>query len=958
MQSSVFLYGQTGVGKIVGKIADEETSESIVGATVKIKGTNKGAITDQSGNFIILNVLPGTYEVEIRSIGYKSKEIQDIRIVSGITYELKATLGKGEARLKEVQVTSRKLIEEKSTNTVKVVDASEITRLPVKGVENVAALQAGVVKTGNSEDKNSSLYVRGGRSGEVLFIVDGVPQNDVYDGGNTSQVSSAAVEQLSFQVGGFEAKYGQAQSGVISITTKKGKSFYTAYGEAATSSFTDDYGYNSYVGNISGPWIPGISDHTFFISFERGWFADPDPSSQSLHFGSTGKDYTKRPNTSSGVWKITGNSVHNFGDFTLRLGTNINTRDANLFNLAYSKNNSEHNPRYEMFNGSYNARLSQNISSNAYWNLNVGYKNYKSKLGDGIWFDDIWAYGSVAKNAQIGTTLPREGYVLSNDTITGLFASKGRVYNAFEKRDDNSFNVDFDFTAQLKKHLIEFGVGVNYNILRYYYINPANLAYSKYKYSDMPTELMYYLQQPSFFGYDITGNSKSDIGSGDKTTVYNYGTDYVNKSVTTSQAPRTPVIAYGYFQDKIELNDLIINLGLRMDYFDTQAKILKNMLVPFAGGTDPNDYDSEDFKTKDPEIYFSPRIGLGFPVTDKTVFHAQYGRFIQQPPLSEVFTNVYELQQLLTDQNLQVNNGDISCEKTTQYELGIQQVLGNNDAALNVTAFYKNTEGLLDTRTYYYYKTADMSGQRFKYIATSNTDFGTVKGLALTLDIPRISYFSLNIDYTYSIAEGTGSSTSSSFTAAFRNDDGSIPKVIAPLSFDQRHTGIVNLNFYIPRGESGFLSYLEELNANLLFSFNSGRPYTPLESQNLVAGTTNYGSTKGYVNSATRPGNYRFDLKIEKGFRIKDLTISPYVIVENLFNTELINNVYQATGDPRSSGWLESTDAQTIISGRGSDIAKYRYVQDYMSYERNPSYLGIPRLIKLGVRVNFTNINL
>lgn len=946
------LMAQANVGKIIGKITDEETGEPVQGATIILKGTNKGAKTDLDGSYFILNIVPGTYEVEIKSIGYKTKIVEEVRVVGGITYELNATLSKGDIQLKVVEVKAKKLVEEKATNTVKVVDANDIARLPVRGVENVAALQAGVVKSGEGADRNATLNVRGGRGGEVLFIVDGVPQNDIFGGGNASQVSSSAIEQMTFQVGGFEAKFGQAQSGIISVTTKRGSPTYAVFGDVVTSSFTDIYGYNLYTLNLSGPFVPGNADHTFFISGERGWFREPNPSSQKIYFGSIGKEYKVRPNASSGIWRLTARTNHNFGDFNVRLGANINTRDNHSYVHTYAKNNTEHNPRQVLFNGSYNLKLSQNVSSTTYWNLNIGYKKLNYKTGDGVHFDRLWDYGDSLLNSKLID--PDEkylswGYRMSTDKY-GMFYKKGRVSNSFVKRDDDAFNIDFDFTSQINKHLFEFGAGINYNILRYYGIAPAMLAYYKEKKKDMPIELIFHNLQPYFFGYDITGSTKTSVGSSDENKTITYENE--TSVVTTKQAPKTPIIAYAYVQDKYELNDLVLNLGLRMDYFDTKAKVLKDMSLPYAGGSDPNAYDDGDFTDKKPEIKFSPRIGLGFPVTDKTVFHAQYGKFIQQPPLSDVYTNVYELNMLITDQNWSVTNGDVNSEVTTQYELGFSQIFGDNTAALKFTAYYKNTRGLLNNVTYFFYRDPNKAGQVFRYIGTTNTDFGTVKGVAITVDVPKISYFSLNIDYTYSIAEGTGSSTSSNFVAAFRNDNGQVPKVIAPLDFDQRHTGIVNLNFYAPKGQLGVF---ELVNANLLFSFASGRPYTPLESQNLIAGSTNFGDTKGYVNSATGPGNYRFDLKVEKAFMLSNLTITPYIWIENLFNTRLVNSVYQSTGDPETTGWLETEEAKTIITGKGPIEGK-NYAEDYKSLERTPGMFSIPRLIKLGVKVNFTNI--
>ena len=141
--------------------------------------------------------------------------------------------------------------------------------------------------------------------------------------------------------------------------------------------------------------------------------------------------------------------------------------------------------------------------------------------------------------------------------------------------------------------------------------------------------------------------------------------------------------------------------------------------------------------------------------------------------------------------------------------------------------------------------------------------------------------------------------------------------------------------------------------ANILFTFNSGRPYTPLESQNITpGGGSNLGDTKGYVNSAYGPGTSRVDLKIEKSFGIGDnLLLTPYVWIQNLFDTENAVNVYRSTGDPYTSGYLLTEEGKAVAADSGPN-----YVSDYTALERDPSNFGIPRLIRLGFRLNFSNI--
>ena len=109
----------------------------------------------------------------------------------------------------------------------------------------------------------------------------------------------------------------------------------------------------------------------------------------------------------------------------------------------------------------------------------------------------------------------------------------------------------------------------------------------------------------------------------------NYGYDiYGNKTESGLDAPKKPVFAAAYVQDEMEFSDLIINAGIRLDYIDIDSK-------KFADPTNVDFNEDDEIEQSslldvDPYIYVSPRLGFSFPVTETTIFHAQYGKFIQQ----------------------------------------------------------------------------------------------------------------------------------------------------------------------------------------------------------------------------------------------------------------------------------------------------------------------------------------
>jgi len=920
------IYSQTGVGKLSGKVIDADTREPLIGANVIILNTQLGAATDVEGNYFVLNISPGTYEVKVSYVGYGSKTIQDVRIVAGITYELNAELRSG-IEIDEIIVTSKKLFEEKATNTVNVFDSEEISKLPVKGVTNIASLQAGVVIAEGSGgvDGNATINVRGGRANEVLYIIDGVPQNNLLSGSTGAQVSDNAIEQISFQVGGYESKYGQAQSGIINVTTKSGSPKYSIFGDVSSSNFTDDYGYNLYTLNFSGPIIPGNDKHTIFLSAERGWFLDANPPAISLEFPTVDKSFNYRPDNNGSLWRFTGRSNHAFGDFALRLSANINLNQGRTYIHSYAKNNTNFFPEYNRDNYSFSSRLSQTVSSSSFWNLSLGLRKYYFDQYDPHFKDDLklWSDSSYFAN-NLGITLPNGNGSRVFFDDNGVFYAHGRINNLYTKNEEDAYTLDFDFTSQIENHLLEFGGGGQYSLVRYYAVSPINPVL----YDPLLTEQeKYEALQPTVFGYDIFGIQKTGSADGDL-------------------APKKPLLAYAYIQDRFELEDLVLNLGVRLDYFDTKEDVLKNPNLPFAGGSDPNGFDDGDFVRKEPEINISPRIGIGFPVTTSTVFHAQYGRFIQQPQLTDLYNGPYDLLQFIQIAPQYVRDGTILSEETTQYEVGFRQVVGTN-AALNITAFYKNIKGLVNRKTSFFQRREN--GEKISYIAPSNSDFGTTKGFALSLDVARLNYFGVSAQYTFSIAEGTGSSTSSSQTSVFRNQTGEAPKVIAPLDFDQTHTATINLDFYIPQGEIGIL---EMFNANVLFSYASGRPYTPLDYFDILSGNNGGPSTIGYINSRYAPSTFRIDLKITKSFPVGNMLISPYLWIQNLLDADNIVNVWRSTGDPLTTGFLNTAEGRANVSNRGDG-----YKLDYIALERDPDNFGIPRQIRLGLKINFSNLS-
>jgi len=253
-------------GKLTGTITDEQTGEPLPGANVVLEGTQRGAATGGEGNYTILGIPAGTYDVRASFVGYQAVTIEDVEINAGYTRQLDFELRAGE-QLEEVEVTyERPLIQDDAIGTPKVTSADQINNLPLRNASNIAGLQGGVVSNPGSDE----LFVRGGRDEQVSYYVDGVKVL-----GGQANVPTQAIQQQETIVGTIPPRYGDAQSGIISITTKSGADEFFGSVEGITSEALDGYGYNLLSGSLGGPILPDAL--SFYVAAETRYEADTSP---------------------------------------------------------------------------------------------------------------------------------------------------------------------------------------------------------------------------------------------------------------------------------------------------------------------------------------------------------------------------------------------------------------------------------------------------------------------------------------------------------------------------------------------------------------------------------------------------------------------------------------------------------------------------------------------------------
>jgi outer membrane receptor protein involved in Fe transport len=567
-------------------------------------------------------------------------------------------------------------------------------------------------------------------------------------------------------------------------------------------------------------------------------------------------------------------------------------------------------------------KLTHILSGNSFYDVNINYfNNFDIPHMDPIFKHNIAAYGDSIENAKVGTLLDSDGSPATDYNAYGWDFQKLQPWDAYVKRRQIAYGINANFLYQLGRHN-EIKIGGEYKIytIRNYSTGqPMSIASLARTVADRDPRDVY--SRLDNYGYDIYGN-KSDSGL---------------------DGPRHPVFAGLYLQDKLEYADLIINAGIRFDYYFTDSEEFVN---PNNVLFDENDrIDPSSLKDVPAFTQVSPRLGFSFPVTERTIFHAQYGRFFQQSRLRDIYQG-YNLVADNIKGGFAIQNPvgfGLKPERTTQYELGFKQQLGNN-FAFDLTLFYKDIKDQVQQRSIY----ADAEANHLQYYAWVNGDFETIKGFEIKMDLRRTSRIAGSIDYTFSDALGTGSNPSSSFRSIWQSPTAEpfFPQQIAPVTFNQTHRGSVILDYRFGVGDGGVM---ERSGVNLLFQFTSGFNYTRWN------GFAQARTPVESLNYSTTPWTYRLDMKIDKSFTFGPVDFNVYLWITNVLNTQNVVQVFNTSGDAYDDGWLATNEGATRSDAYAQYGEQYRELHDkiYRAMTYDPTFFDPPRQIRLGLRLDY-----
>ncbi len=992
---SLVLMAQT--GKIRGKVTDLTNGEALIGANVIVVGTSLGAATDVNGEYSISNLSAGTYQVKASYIGYQTITQVNVRLSAELTTELNFKLPAEGISVGEVIVVSeRPLINKSNTNAIRTTTSDVIDALPVRGINNIIALTPGVVL------QNNTVYIRGGRVDEVGYYLEGTNISNPLTGGRAVTIAQDAVEEIQVQAGGYTAEYGGANAGIIRTQLKSGTpdlKFTINYatdnigfkskenrfdGKKTLGAYT--FGYSEFNGTIGGPLF---SDKVkFFALVNSTWNLDPNPLPfEGINLGTVTDNISTTPETNSinlvypagptfranyQGYTGTGTLTFDFNPLIVRLTGSYTSYDqsnggggniTSLLDLGRIQ-------IQEGSNASFSGKITHILSPTTYYELSGGYTVTTSEAMDPLLRDNWQVYGDSVANAQVGAVWNRTardittkrmgryqqptpydifGFQFSapNDVIAGYSKTKREILNF-----GAAFSTEFD-----KIHSIKIGGELSTYTLRSYALSAggaagyANAVYSNGLLTNPKTLEQLLILRTNGYGYDLFGNEVN----GD----FNASGGVLDAGLL---APKRPLFAGAYIEDKITYKDLILNVGLRYDYFDVDNLTLKDVTRPeLAVDFNTNEINPAGLEKTPTFSAVSPRLGFSFPVTDQTVFHAQYGKFVQQSRLRDMYTGIYQLgQNMRGGFFIPTPTGwNIRPTRTTQYEIGFTQQI-SNFASFDITGYYKDIQDQVEFNLQ-----TTAAGSPFQaYTSLRNGDFATTKGVEVSFNMRRVENIQVNGSISFQDAQGTGSNPGSKAGIVGAPLDGVTvfrPNYVTPLDYNKAISGNFNLDYRFSKEESS--PVLSELGLSALLTFDSGHPFTlgtgKGDATGSLEGDQRFRSPTQPLNSSTTPWKYQLDLRLDKSFSITEkLNANIYVSVINVLDTKNVTNVFLRTGTATDDGYVTDPGlGGTLYPDQRADYeAVYKAINldYYQAYQGNVGFLyGPPRQIRFGVQLEY-----
>ena len=816
-------------GRISGR-ALEKGKDPVSFANVIVLGTKQGTMTDETGAFIIAGVPVGTYQVKLQAIGY-DPIIQTVQVNAGQTAVVNFAVGQSKevTQVETIEVRAEKRIDTKSSSTHQSISAEKLKEIPVDNLSQAIATKAGIVAQGGE------LHFRGGRAGEVKFQFDGVEATDPAFGGSAN-IANLAVAGTDVLSGGFDAEYGNALSGVVSVSTKEGSD--RLGGEVRWD--TDRYGdptktfdnYDRFTFGFGGP--TPVKNLTYFATYE-GSFSNTYlksgmtlPHRTLLDFIQLGNRQSNQINTNlklayrlnprnkltfetinnrtiatpyihewsrQGFVAVTYDTTRSPTDGSVTLNPRYGSWAQTQVDSTYVPENLANNvPTFDDRFQQFTTVWTNQLSDKSVWTTRVASLDFNTR--NIVGGKDPWEYA-------IQNPFYWSGNIGFGSENNPYFATHGDVPQ-YLKRQTRVYTLKTDYsTRKWKQHTWKTGIEAKYN-------RTQNLS----------------LVSPNTESNGLPGGTRSD---------------FVNFNPEGA----------AFVQDRWEFEGLVLNAGLRFDFFSPGAQIA-----------------ALDLKSgKRYKQQFSPRLGIAYPVSDRDVLSFHYGWTYQTPQRSFIFEN-----RGISSTVGVKGNPDLDPETNIAYQAGVQHLF-TKDISGQFSVFFKDIYGLITVR-----QERDENGNLVNVYF--NGDYASARGFEASFIKSFSHKFSTDFNYTYSIASGVASDPNTALQF-FSGGKLYLPISEQPLDWDQRHTLSITSTIRDP-GKWGL---------RMLWTYGSGFPFTP-------AFRNDRRPDPVLTNSRRLPSQARLTVDGDKFYKVWGQNVTLFVDARNLLDATNIQSLSQGQRSP------------------------------------------------------------
>ena len=414
-----------------------------------------------------------------------------------------------------------------------------------------------------------------------------------------------------------------------------------------------------------------------------------------------------------------------------------------------------------------------------------------------------------------------------------------------------------------------------------------------------------------------------------------------------------------FANDRLDLGDVVVELGLRYDRFnpdlmfprafgrtfndplrqgdlsaaftaaDTAMGQRCGTLFGLVSGGTATAADSAALSTCNmveapTRSRLSPSLRVSFPVTDRTGFRLSYSHQVQQPDFARMAQRA-NADAAFTNTNA-TYGAALNYGRSILFEFGVRHAF-SNDLVLDISAYNKDKVSDLAARIVGFHDV--FVGRTINYNVMTNEDFGNARGVDVKLDMRSGSLFAGSVAYTYQRAASTGSDpfeylgTTSRQISTVTQDRTPPAQALLPTRDDRTHTiaGTATLSF--PSGwrqGSTLGAILQNFGAFATFRFASGLPYTRMINDgNGQTGPGNGFGLGGFaaepLNASRTPWIKNIDLRLTRGFSLgghRDITL--VADFRNLLNWENVVGLFAETGDVRNNRFEQEQLADVIAT--------------------------------------------